>query len=152
MHGRRWGKLFTSNKKRGCLAVFIDLIIAWNLFLSLSRLIHNWFKKNPAMYVPLKILHKLYIKSIIGLLWLLLRSYHWHVICSTERGTATEKPRQNNQDTTDTSSPTVTDDTERTSNRTRRDTSSMNILTVNDQNAQNSRKTTVFFLWRPKTS
>ena len=42
---------------------------------------------------------------------------------------------------------TVTDateqtSTERNSTRPRRDTSSMNILTVNDHNAQNSRKTT----------
>ena len=36
--------------------------------------------------------------------------------------------------------PLLNDATERTSTRTRRDTSSMNILTVNDQNAQNEEK------------
>ena len=43
LHGRRCGKVVTSNKKRVCLVVSIDLIIAWNLFLGLSRLMHNWY-------------------------------------------------------------------------------------------------------------
>ena len=72
------------------------------------------------MHAPLKMLHKLYIKNKIGLSWLLFRSYHWQWYAQLSE----EQLRTNLDRTTG----------------TRRDTSLINILTVNDQNAQNSRQ------------